>query len=65
MKYRVTVEGMSFEVEVLDLHARPVTALIDGERFEIWPEDSIEAQTAAGSQPSPSPAGGESAEIAP
>lgn len=39
MKITVKVNGRSFIVEVGDLHARPVVAMVDGERFEVWPED--------------------------
>lgn len=39
MKLIVKVENQSFEVEVGDIHARPIIATIDGEAFEIWPED--------------------------
>ncbi len=39
MKLIVKVENQSFEVEVGDIHARPIVATIDGEAFEVWPED--------------------------
>jgi biotin carboxyl carrier protein len=39
MKLIVKVENQSFEVEVGDIHARPIVAAIDGETFEVWPED--------------------------
>ena len=39
MKLIVKVENQSFEVEVGDIHARPIIATIDGEAFEVWPED--------------------------
>ena len=39
MKLIVKVEAQSFEVEVGDIHARPIIATIDGEPFEVWPED--------------------------
>ncbi len=38
MKYRITVEGEAFEIEVDDPSARPVIATVNGERFEVWPE---------------------------
>ncbi len=38
MKIRVNVRGKDFEVDVEDLASRPVIAIIDGERFEVWPE---------------------------
>ncbi len=39
MKLIVKVENQSYEVEVGDIHARPIIATIDGEAFEVWPED--------------------------
>jgi glutaconyl-CoA/methylmalonyl-CoA decarboxylase subunit gamma len=39
MKLIVKVENQSFEVEVGDIHARPIIATVDGEAFEVWPED--------------------------
>ncbi len=39
MKYQVTVENQTFEVEIEDINARPVVALVDGQRFEIQPEN--------------------------
>ncbi|MFQ3633354.1 biotin/lipoyl-containing protein [Roseiflexus sp.] len=38
MKVRVVIEGTAYDVEIVDLNARPVVAIVDGERFEIWPE---------------------------
>jgi biotin carboxyl carrier protein len=47
MKFRLTVEGRSVEVEVGDLHTRPIVATVDGERFEVWPEaEQVTAPTA-------------------
>jgi glutaconyl-CoA/methylmalonyl-CoA decarboxylase subunit gamma len=43
MKVRVTIEDQNFEVEVGDIHARPVLATIDGEVFEVWPEENGKA----------------------
>jgi biotin carboxyl carrier protein len=39
MKLIIKVENQSFEVEVGDIHARPIIASVDGEMFEVWPED--------------------------
>ncbi len=38
MKYRIKVENETFEVEIQDICARPVIALVDGEPFQVWPE---------------------------
>ncbi len=43
MKLRVKVDAHSFEVEVGDLNARPVIAVVDGETFEVWPEEAEKA----------------------
>lgn len=40
MKMRVVIEGTAYDVEIVDLNARPVVAIVDGERFEVWPESS-------------------------
>lgn len=39
MKYTVRIEEKSYEVEIEDIHARPVIARVDGQRFEIHPEN--------------------------
>ncbi|MDX9864737.1 MAG: biotin/lipoyl-containing protein [Anaerolineaceae bacterium] len=43
MKIRVKVDNQTYEVDIPDLKCRPILAVIDGETFEVWPED---AQTA-------------------
>ena len=39
MKMRIQIENDTFEVEVGDLNTRPILATVDGETFEIYPED--------------------------
>ncbi len=39
MKYTVTIDDKSYEVEIDDINARPVIAHVDGERFEVHPEN--------------------------
>jgi propionyl-CoA carboxylase alpha chain len=39
MNIRVTIEGHSYLVDVGDTDVRPVIATVDGERFEVWPEE--------------------------
>jgi glutaconyl-CoA/methylmalonyl-CoA decarboxylase subunit gamma len=39
MKYTVKIADKSYEVEINDIHARPVIAHVDGERFEVHPEN--------------------------
>jgi biotin carboxyl carrier protein len=40
MKYIVKIDDQRFTVEINDLHARPVVALVDGEAIEIYPEEA-------------------------
>jgi biotin carboxyl carrier protein len=46
MKIRVQIDQKVFEVEVGDLNDRPITAVVDGEAFKVWPE-AAEAPMAA------------------
>jgi biotin carboxyl carrier protein len=43
MKMRITIDAQSYKVEVGDLNARPVLVTVDGETFEIWPDDGSKA----------------------
>jgi glutaconyl-CoA/methylmalonyl-CoA decarboxylase subunit gamma len=43
MKYTVKIADETFTVEIADLNARPVVAVIDGESFEVWPENGSAA----------------------
>lgn len=61
MKIRVKIADQTFDVEVGDLQARPVKAVIDGETFEVWPEETQAAVVAAAvaapaATPAPAPA---------
>lgn len=40
MKMLVKIDAKTYQVEIEDIHARPVIALVDGERYEVWPEDN-------------------------
>ncbi len=55
MKIRVTIEQETFEVEVGDLSTRPILATVDGETFEIYPEDTTAAVTAVSKPAAPAP----------
>src|SRR5690349_15925955 len=59
MKYVVTIADKSYEVEIEDIHARPVIARVDGQDFAVTPEDgsgpAIE-KDAKGFKPAPVPA---------
>lgn len=41
MKYKVTVENQSFEVDIEDINARPVLARVDGQVFEVTPGNGV------------------------
>ena len=41
MKYTVKIADKSYEVEIEDIHARPVIAHVDGQVFEVNPEDEV------------------------
>ena len=38
MQMKVMIDSQSYLVEIEDIHARPVIALVEGERYEVWPE---------------------------
>ena len=71
MKLRVQIDSQTYEVEVGDLNTRPILATIDGETFEVWPEEQAAgvaptAQTAVRPTPAVStPAAAPSAPAAP
>ena len=44
MKYKVTVNNKTYEVEIEDINTRPVIATVDGERFEVMPENGHHAE---------------------
>jgi biotin carboxyl carrier protein len=39
MKMKVMIDSQTYLVDVEDIHARPVIAVVEGERYEVWPED--------------------------
>jgi glutaconyl-CoA/methylmalonyl-CoA decarboxylase subunit gamma len=41
MKYVVKVAEKYYEVEIEDIHARPVIARVDGQEFKVSPEDGM------------------------
>lgn len=42
MKIKVVIDNQNYTVEIEDIHARPVIATVQGERFEVWPESTQE-----------------------
>jgi len=57
MKYRVTIDEQTYEVEVGDLQSRPVMVTVDGETFAVQPESSgaqlLPAASAGSAAPCP------------
>ena len=39
MKIHVKIQNKTYEVKIGDIHARPIQATVDGETFEVWPEE--------------------------
>jgi len=40
MKYKITISDKIYEVEIDNINVRPVIAFVDGDRFEVMPENS-------------------------
>lgn len=53
MKMKLAIEGNTMEVEVGNLDTKPVVVMVDGDRFEVWPEDEKAATAAAAPAPKP------------
>lgn len=51
MKIKVVIDNQTYEVNVEDVHARPIIAVVEGERYEVWPEG--ESISSAGAVPAP------------
>jgi biotin carboxyl carrier protein len=56
MRVTVQVDGRTFEVEVADGGARPIVATVEGERFEVWPEETAVRPASTGQETRPSAA---------
>lgn len=39
MKMKVVIDSQTYQVEIEDIDARPVIAVVEGERYEVWPEE--------------------------
>ena len=39
MKYKVSISDKTYELEIEDIHARPIIAWVDGQKFEVHPEN--------------------------
>lgn len=56
MKLNVKIKDQTFEVEIDDLNARPILATVDGETFEVYPEEAAQPFVRAAAAPAPIPA---------
>ncbi len=54
IRYRITVDGVAYEVEVGDLSASPVSVMVDGVKFAVEIPDAPTARPES-SRPGPSP----------
>lgn len=54
MKIHVKIQNKSYEVRIGDIHARPIQAVVDGETFEVWPEETTIPSENYQPQPGPS-----------
>ena len=41
MKIHVKIQGKTFEVKIGDIQARPIQTEVDGDIFEVWPEETL------------------------
>lgn len=51
-KYQIRVNDQEYHVEIADLSARPVRVNVEGEWFEVWPEENHLAPRPAAPLPS-------------
>ena len=51
MNINVTIAGKTYSVKIEDLHARPVKAEVNGQVFEVWPEEDAPQPVQAQSVP--------------
>jgi glutaconyl-CoA/methylmalonyl-CoA decarboxylase subunit gamma len=41
MKIHVRIQDKTYQVQIGDIHARPIPVKVDGDTFEVWPEEMI------------------------
>ena len=51
MKMKVLIDSQTYLVDVEDIHARPVIAIVNGERYEVWPEGEADQANAPAATP--------------
>lgn len=47
MKMKVVIDNQTYEVDVKNIHTRPVIAMVEDERYEVWPETETPVGTGA------------------
>jgi biotin carboxyl carrier protein len=47
MKLRVKIDDQTYEVEIGDLSDRPILATLEGETYEVWPDEPAAAEIPA------------------
>lgn len=57
MKYKLNVNNQTYEVEIENINARPVVVTVDGQRFEVMPENGkqVEVKPEAVAKVNPKP----------
>lgn len=55
MKLKVKIDDQTFVVEIDNLNDRPVIATVEGEAFEVWPEEAAVETPVAAAKPAPAP----------
>ena len=45
MKIQVKIQNSTYEVNIADMNARPIKAVVDGETFEVWLEENTQPST--------------------
>jgi glutaconyl-CoA/methylmalonyl-CoA decarboxylase subunit gamma len=55
MKVRVRIEDRTYVVDIEDPQAEPVIAVVDGHRYELWPEEASRLPEASTTSETPQP----------
>jgi glutaconyl-CoA/methylmalonyl-CoA decarboxylase subunit gamma len=53
MKYNVKIGDKTYEVEIDDLNKRPIVARVDGQEFEVSPENGVAVPVSEAAAPAP------------
>lgn len=54
-RYTLRIEDQIYQAEIEDINARPIRVNIDGEVFEIMPEETTQTENTAAREPLPMP----------